>query len=104
MQYRHGDVGLVPVAVDVTAAKQRKDGILARGEVTGHAHRIAEADLAGAEIYDLADGRSVLRVTAEGGISIVHEEHAPIQVAPGDYEIRIAREYDEEEEFRRVSD
>lgn len=102
LKYRHGDVGLIQATIPSSArATERK--VLAYGEMTGHSHAIAQADVDGAEIYEMEES-AFLRVTADGGISIVHEEHGPIQVAPGEYEIRIAREYDEEEDFRQVVD
>lgn len=102
LNYRHGDVGLVKAAIPAEAKSTNKK-TLAYGEKTGHHHSVAEADIEGAEIFEAGD-QMFLRVTAEGGISITHQEHGPIQVAPGDYEVRIAREYDEEEDWRRVAD
>lgn len=102
LKYRHGDVGLIVSAIP-TEAKALETKTLAYGEVTGHHHSIAEADVEGAEVYELGD-KMYLRVTAEGGVSLEHQEHAAIQVAPGDYEVRIANEYDEDEDFRPVLD
>lgn len=102
LDYRHGDVGLVPASIP-QEAKSSTRKVLAYGEQTGHSHAIAAADLDGAEIFECED-RVFLRVTKEGGVSLVHQEHAEITVAPGSYEIRIAREYDEEQDFRRVTD
>ena len=91
--YRQGDVYIIPVE-DISLGNVRclDDGVLATGEATGHRHRIAEGDLGKAALYELG-GQKFLRVSAEGGISIVHEEHGPIQIAPGLYEVRIQREY-----------
>ncbi len=106
LQYRHGDVGLVPVRVtksELAQAKRLDRLVLAEGEATGHKHQVTEADIEGAELYQLGD-RMILRVTAKGGVSITHPEHAAILVAPGAYEVRIAQEYDEERDFRKVVD
>jgi hypothetical protein len=101
LQYRQGDVGFIPIPqTDLTQAVRRESLVIAEGEVTGHKHQVL--DVEGAELYDLGE-RMVLRVTAETGISIVHEEHAPVQVPAGDYEIRIAQEYTPTE-IRNVAD
>lgn len=65
--------------------------VLAEGEVTGHTHALQTME--GVERWEM-DGRKYLVVTAEGGISISHEEHGVGVIAPGLYEERIDREYD----------
>jgi len=100
---RQGDVGLVTRSIP-EGAKKVPLRPLALGEVTGHSHQVALADREGVEMYE-AEGASFLRVTAEGGISIVHEEHGTVTLPAGwEGEFRIAREYDEEEDFRSVVD
>jgi hypothetical protein len=42
-------------------------------------------------------------VRIAGGATIVHEEHGPITLPPGDYQITIQREY-EPESIRNVQD
>lgn len=92
--YRQGDVMFIRRPKSPSGdRKVRKDGIVMHGEATGHAHRIA--DLASAEVYDVGDG-AFLSVSADGGVSIVHDEHLPIDLPKGDYEIRIQREYSPE--------
>ena len=103
---RQGDVGFVSCNIP-TGAQRIKVRPFALGEVTGHSHRVAVEDEAGIEMYEL-DGATFLRVTKEGAVSIVHEDHDPsgaVSLLPRGWEgeIRIAREYDEEEE-RRVLD
>jgi hypothetical protein len=73
--------------------------VLAYGESTGHAHAIAEDE---AEMLQTEEAR-FLRVLAEGGVSLIHEEHATITVPPGEYEVVLQREYTPEA-IRRVSD
>lgn len=102
LKYRHGDVGLLTSSIPLEASI-KKGHTLAYGEKTGHHHSVAEADVEGSQLFECGD-KMYLRVTAEGGISLTHQEHGAIQVAPGDYEVRIAREYDEEEDFRSVQD
>lgn len=72
-----------------------KSKILAEGELTGHAHRtIAE---------DSFVENNVL--AAPKGTTVKHEEHNPIKLPPGEYDISIVREYDHfAEEARQVID
>ena len=98
---RQGDVGFVQCAIP-TDAKRIKIRPFALGEVTGHSHRIIEADHEGAEMFEVAGENgevlTFLRVTKEGGISIQHEDHDPtaaISKLPQGWEgaVRIAGEY-----------
>lgn len=100
--YRQGDVLIRALGNQKPHAerKVRKDGILLHGEVTGHAHRVA--DLKAAEVYDVAEG-CFLHVSADGGVSIVHDEHAAILLPPGQYQVTRQREYSPEE-IRSVMD
>lgn len=61
---------------------------LAEGEVTGHRHRIAEGD---AELYERG-GTLYLHVRSPIA-NLVHEEHQPIQIPQGLWQVRIQREY-----------
>ena len=99
--FRQGDVGFVKTRIPKDA-KRVNLRPLALGEVTGHSHQVALADRKGVEMYEL-DGATYLRVTAESGISIVHEEHGPITLPGGwEGEVRIATEYDEEGDFQVI--
>lgn len=100
--YRQGDVLIREVKSIPAGGKVRKSGHILEGEVTGHIHRVAESQLAGAEVLECGDGL-FLSVTDEGGISIIHEEHKPILLPPGNYEIVRQREYSPEE-VRNVAD
>lgn len=105
-QLRQGDVLLVPVdEIPGVARPLRRAGgrvVLAEGEVTGHAHAIrsSAAALLG------TDDERYLRVAAP--VSLDHEEHGPIAIAPGTYRVVIQREYVPPEispvAFRRVVD
>jgi hypothetical protein len=90
-QARQGDVLLVPVDGIPAAARpvRRTIGrvILAEGEVTGHAHAIRSP---AATLLRAGDER-YLRVAAP--VTLDHEEHARIEVAPGTYRVVIQREY-----------
>jgi hypothetical protein len=106
VQLRQGDVLLVPVdEIPVEARPLRRTGgrvVLAEGEVTGHAHAIRSS---AASLLGVDEDR-YLRVAAP--VSLDHEEHAAIGVAPGTYRVVIQREYVPPEispvAFRRVID
>lgn len=98
--YRQGDVLIKRIkAVPQTTAKVRESGILAFGEVTGHCHKVE--DVTKAEVLECGDDL-YLRVS-EAGVRIVHDEHGPITLPVGDYEVTIQREYSPEE-IRNVQD
>lgn len=93
---RQGDVGFVSCAIppEAQAIKLRA---FALGEATGHAHKVAVADETGVEMYEL-DGATFLRVTKDGNVSIVHEDHDPtgatcLLPAGWEGEVVIAAEY-----------
>lgn len=93
--YRQGDVLFIPIAkLPQGKQKKRKDGVAAYGEVTGHAHRLE--DLKTAEVLEIGDGLFVH--VSDAGLSLgraifKHEEHGPITLPAGNYEIRIQQEY-----------
>lgn len=88
--FRQGDVMIRRIGkLPSNKLTKRESGILAYGEVTGHAHRID--DLAVAEVMEVGDGM-YLRVGTEG-VRIIHDEHAPISLPAGNYEVTIQREY-----------
>ncbi len=101
MQLRQGDVFLVRISEfpDGVSWLDLEDNriILAEGEATGHAHAVADE---GARLYgapssggDLDLEHAFLAVLAEGGVILAHEEHAPLTIPPGIYEVRRQREY-----------
>lgn len=102
MQARQGDVGFVKTEIpkDVKRIPLRP---FALGEVTGHSHRVVVEDEPFVEMYEAEDGRVFVRALKD--VSIQHEDHDPkgtTSVLPKGWEgeIRIAKEYDEEGDFR----
>jgi hypothetical protein len=91
---RQGDVLITPVAAipDGALPVERDAGrvILAYGEVTGHAHAIADGD---ALLVRTADDRRFLRIVGSG-VAVSHEEHGAIALMPGTYEVTIQQEYE----------
>ena len=97
--WRHGDV-LIQKCGDIPAsATLLPHCILAKGEITGHAHRIEDLDAA--QLYREGD-MLYLRVTGNQA-TVTHEEHAPIALDRGLYRVWIQREYSPEA-IRRVID
>lgn len=92
---RQGDVMLVPVESipDGAIEKPRDNGrvIIAYGEVTGHAHQIANPDAVGAVILTTAENATFVRLTKKA--QLVHEEHATADVPAGNYCYVPQREY-----------
>ncbi len=95
--FRQGDVLLVPIpdsqlpeAVVPLARDARGKLVLALGEATGHAHAVGapDADL----LADAADlDRRFLRIVT--GAVLTHEEHDPIPLSSGLYQVVRQREY-----------
>jgi hypothetical protein len=93
-QYRQGDVLLCAVdEIPVTATPVTEEGdrvVVALGELTGHAHAFApEAVRMFREVWS---GRSFF-VIGQGGGELVHEEHDPLRLPEGHYELKRQREY-----------
>src|SRR5689334_22414924 len=97
--WRHGDVLVGAVAAVPEGARPLSHLILARGEVTGHSHRVAERGAA--HLYEL-DGVLYLDVVAALA-TLIHEEHGLITLPQGQHRVWIQREY-APGEIRRVAD
>jgi hypothetical protein len=99
---RQGDVLLVPVGEipdERPRESERQEGrlVLAVGEATGHAHAVVEPQARLVVTHwrhwnsDRPD-RRFLVVEGEP-VRLVHEEHLPLLVGPGIWEVRRQREY-----------
>ena len=102
MMWRHGDVMIAVVGSIPEAAPRRPAPILARGEATGHSHRISDARTA--EVFDDPASRTqgFLRVTADTAV-LIHDEHATILLPRGTYRFWQQREYTPEA-IRTIAD
>ena len=122
-QIRQGDVQLQPVAklpADCTEIPNDKGRIvLAYGEVTGHAHaiadhiarrdmnpvaaaEIAEAAIARAKLWRAPNGERYLEVKEP--VTLRHEEHTAHTLNPGIYKLPTQVEYVAPELVRQVAD
>ncbi len=93
--WRQGDIFVVKLdeEVNLTDAKPVRNGVIARGETTGHTHRVSPSSLAAGAALMLL-GRSMYLRTPEAGATIVHEEHGPIQLPAGAYAVVNQQEFD----------
>lgn len=85
--FRQGDLLFVPATIPV-GATEIKDGILARGEATGHTHRLR---LTGAAIALAVMG--TVYIKAKQKAQIDHEEHKTVELPIGDWVVQRQREY-----------
>ena len=94
MQYRHGDV-MLELIDQFPADSNRKlaHATLAFGEITGHSHTIKQKN--DVSLYDFGTFMC-LDVHAES-VSLIHEEHATIELPKGLYRVWRQREYSPEE-------
>lgn len=75
-----------------------KGFVLAEGEATGHAHVIEQH-------IEMYEKEGVYYLIVEKPVTVKHEEHKPITLDKGTYQVNIVREYDPfGEEVRSVKD
>lgn len=99
---QQGDVLIKKIGINLDDMKKvnksTRGFVLAEGEATGHAHTTVD-DI---EMFE-KDG--VMYITSKDEFTVTHEEHHPITVEPGTYEIGTVQEYDHFlEEARNVAD
>lgn len=113
--YHHGDVLLIPVdRIDGEQVEEKRPyNVLALGEVTGHAH-VIKKDYT--RLFKNKSGVMFLDVTLPAFLEHLHindfavlpeheHPHAPIEIEPGLYEVRIIRQYDPwKKELENVQD
>jgi hypothetical protein len=80
-----------------TLIRDRTRVILATGEMTGHIHEVVSVDRGstehpGATVIEDPDGSRYLIV--ERACVLAHDEHDPIAIAPGWYQVILQREYE----------
>lgn len=111
VNYRQGDVPLVPYAGSTAGFEpQPAPGgkiVLALGEATGHHHRIEFAfdalDPEQARLYrDPLTGAQIVAIGG-GGATLLHEEHDPIALPPGNY-LQLVQVEDDGEMIHQVAD
>ncbi len=93
--WRQGDIFFVKLDEKESHAQARtlKSGIIARGETTGHMHRVSPSSLAAGATLVLL-GRAMHLRAGETGATIVHDEHKSIQLPAGTYAVVNQQEFD----------
>lgn len=104
--YRQGDVllvevGTIPAGATVVPRDKDRGVVLAEGEVTGHAHRIASRS---ATLYRTELDARFMRVMGPAPVALSHEEHKTVEIPPGNYRVSIHTEYVPGELPRTVAD
>lgn len=96
------------VIEEETGRLEKEDDHLtvAFGEVTGHSHTFrnqpSDINIISYGINNTSVGETPRYVNIEGGTAtITHEEHKPLDIAPGHYRVSIVREWDHIGEFSR---
>lgn len=93
---RQGDLLFVRREIPADA-QPLAEGVLARGEATGHTHRVRP----GTAVALLAAGIAYVRAMQEAYVD--HEEHATVTLPPGEWAVRRQREY-RPDGWRQVQD
>jgi len=98
--------GVVPLSDGAT--------VLQRGETTSHAHRFESGNTVRLFTVPSEGPLAGMRIATHDGVAFVkilettalrHEEHKPINVEPGVYQIDLLREFDYEDmETKRIVD
>ncbi len=92
---QQGDVMLVKTNIDISNAtlikKDARGLVLAEGEVTFHYHGIEAAEDE-AELIRIGE-KMLLHVKAPS-VTLKHQEHKPIEIEKGIWQVGIVQEYD----------
>lgn len=87
--YRHGDV-LIRRIDRLPIGVQKREGVtLAHGEVTGHRHRLQQANA----VQLWGQGSELFLEVKQASATLVHEEHRAIELPRGFYQVWRQREY-----------
>lgn len=91
--WRQGDIYFVLVDQESRAeGVPVKSGVIAKGETTGHSHRLSPSSMSQGAVLSVIAGDMFLQ--APQGATIVHDEHGPISLPVGRYAVIHQQEYD----------
>lgn len=99
-----GDVVLFKTNQKPKELKPKKDGVIAEGEVTGHAHRVDPKEVALMTNPDMPALVWLKSLGVNPEAKVTHEEHESINLKSDDYVSWGQEEYDWVEGLRRVAD
>jgi len=92
-------VSRMPKGKRVERSQKYRGYVLAEGEVTGHAHVIAD------DIDLMLDEAGKMFMHNDDTVTIKHEEHKAVKIPAGNWEVGRVKEYDHfEEEAKQVRD
>lgn len=97
-QIRQGDLLFLRIPSIPANATVVQDGVIAKGEASGHAHRLQAGS---GRLLLMAMGLMYIRAKHEA--EITHEEHNTVTLPPGDWRVVRQSEY-EPNGWRRVAD
>ena len=101
-QFRQGDVLIAVAEIIETGVPEPKvsgETVLAHGEVTGHKHRFERAS----ETQALTGAR-IRQLLVNAPAALLHEEHLPIEIPAGRYDLPRQCEWSDADEPRTVAD
>jgi len=91
--WRQGDIYFVQLDGETRAeGTPVKNGVIAKGETTGHSHRLSPSSMSEGAMLSLIGGSMFLR--APQGATIVHDEHGPISLPAGIFAVVHQQEFD----------
>lgn len=96
--YRQGDILLKQIR-KMPDNLIPKDRILALGEATGHKHQFLSPQV---QVYRDSSDRQYVKASQISVLS--HEEHAPVEIDVGYYEVITQREFNTVSGYRQVMD
>ena len=103
---RHGDLLIKPIEADKSKLKfigKFESFTLAKGETTGHSHKLTAEPKTAFSVYQNKQGQYILEM--EGNGKITHEEHSEVSLIPGMYVVGNEKEYNYfSEQSQRVID
>lgn len=85
--YRQGDLLFVKIDNLPKHVGKQRNNILAKGEFTGHMHQ-----LMGGDVYNEPKKKKKYAHVTDDGV-VIHEEHKPVKLEKGTYEVVRQREY-----------
>lgn len=97
MQFRQGDLLITKIDSLPKNLKKVIDGVILRGESTGHKHQ-----LIGGDVFTDKSGLLYLALSKNG--EVVHEEHGAIKLPKGLYAVKRQREYTNQDATKLVVD
>jgi hypothetical protein len=86
--YRQGDILFKKIKHLPSEISIKDDMVIAEGEATGHAHVLVNG-----AVFELLNSDSKLYIKSNENTKIIHNEHLPIKLETGAYEVIRQREY-----------